>query len=81
MDQANRQKAKIIDTAKQEAMEERKNILNQAKEEIESEVNRAKEKLRKDISELALLGAQKIIQKNVDSSTTNDIIDDLVSKK
>ncbi len=81
IDQANKRKTKIIDDAKQEALEERNKILSQAKEEIESEVNRAREKLRREISELAVLGARKIVEKNIDSNATSNIIDDLISKK
>jgi F-type H+-transporting ATPase subunit b len=81
MEQANKRQAKIIDDAKSAANEERIKIIEHAKEEAEAEANRIREKLRKEVAELAVRGAEKIIKKNIDASTTADIINDLVGSK
>lgn len=81
MEQANKRQAKIIDDAKSAANEERLKIIEHAKEEAEAEANRIREKLRKEVAELAVRGAEKIIKKNIDASTTADIINDLVGSK
>ncbi len=83
IEQANRRKSKILDEAREEATDEKSRILTQAREEIESEANKVREKLRKEAAELAVLGAEKILKKNVDKSTTSGIIDELLdsSKK
>ncbi len=80
IEQANKRQAKIIDEAKVAANEERLKIIEQAKEEAEAEANRVREKLRIEVADLALRGAEKIIKKNVDSSTTTNIINDLLAE-
>lgn len=79
MDEAVKSREKIIDSAKQEAIEEKNKILQQAKEDITSEYNKAKEKLRLEISSLVVECTQKVIEKNIDDSVTNKIVDDYVS--
>lgn len=79
LEQANKRQAKIIDDAKVAANEERVKIIEHAKEEAEAEANRIREKLRKEVAELAVRGAEKIIRKNIDASTTSGIIDDLIA--
>ena len=83
IEQANRRKSKILDEAREEATGEKSRILTQAREEIESEANKVRETLRKEAAELAVLGAERILKKNVDKSTTSGIIDELLesSKK
>ena len=54
--------------------------LFKAKEEIDLEINRAKEKLRKSVSELAIAGAEKILEKSVDSETNKDLLDKLAQE-
>ena len=48
--------------------------------EIEQETNRAKEDLRKQVSVLALAGAEKLLNKEVDSKVHTDLLNDLVKE-
>ncbi|MDX7991779.1 F0F1 ATP synthase subunit B [Xenorhabdus sp. Reich] len=80
IEQANKQKAQIIDDAKVEAELERNKIVAQAHAEIEAERKRAREELRKQVAMLAIAGAEKIIERSVDEAANSDIVDKLVAE-
>ncbi|MBI6548138.1 F0F1 ATP synthase subunit B [Xenorhabdus lircayensis] len=80
IEQANKQKALIIDDAKAEAELERNKIVAQAHAEIEAERKRAREELRKQVAMLAIAGAEKIIERSVDEAANSDIVDKLVAE-
>jgi F-type H+-transporting ATPase subunit b len=44
------------------------------------EVNRAKEELRSKVATLALAGAEKILQSNIDEKKNTDLVNDLASQ-
>ena len=70
----------LVDEAKNNAREEGERIMNAAKAEIDTELNKAKESLRRQVSELAVAGAQQILKKEVDEKAHSDILDDLAAK-
>lgn len=80
IEQANKRRAQVIDEANQDAMAEREKILNQARAEIEAERNRAKEELRKHVAALAVAGAEKILERQLDSAANSAIVDKLVAE-
>ena len=80
IEQANKRRAQIIDEANQEAMGEREKILKQAQAEIEAERNRAKEELRKHVALLAVAGAEKILERQIDKAANSDLVDKLVAE-
>ena len=51
-----------------------------AQAEIEQEVNRAKEELRHSVATLALAGAEKILQANIDESVNRKLVDNLAAQ-
>lgn len=75
IDSANKRKSVIIDEAANEAKSEKDRILKSAQVEIEAERNRTMEELRKEISVLAVSGAQKIIEAKLDSQEDQSLID------
>lgn len=77
---AHKRAAGIVDEAKEQANEERAKILANAKAEIEQETNRAREDLRASVSALAIEGAGRILQREVDSAAHAEILDDLVKQ-
>lgn len=77
---ANKRAAGIIDEARDQANEERAKILANAKAEIEQETNRAREELRASVSALAIEGAGRILQREVDRTAHADLLDDLVKQ-
>ena len=80
IEQANKRRAQIIDEANQDAMGEREKILKQAQAEIEAERNRAKEELRKHVALLAVAGAEKILERQIDKAANSDLVDKLIAE-
>ena len=77
---ANKMATKIKDQAKTDALAEKDRQMAAAVAEIEQEANRAKEDLRKQVSQLALAGAEKLLNKEVDSKVHADLLNDLVKE-
>jgi len=73
-------KAEAIESSKGEAKAEADRILAAAKAEIAQEVARAKEQLRDQVAELAVAGASKILQKDVDARVHADLLAQLKQK-
>ena len=67
-------KSETVDAAKDEAKTEADRIVAAAKSEIEQEVSRAKEQLRNQVADLAVAGASKILQREVDAKAHADLL-------
>jgi F-type H+-transporting ATPase subunit b len=67
--QAEKRAREIIEEAKQNAKTDADRIIANAKSEIDQEVNKAKEDLRAQVSNLAIEGAQKILEKEIDAKS------------
>lgn len=80
IDQANNRANQIVTDAKETAQAEGERIVAAAQAEVEQEASRAKEALRKQVSELAVVGAAKIIGKSVDASTHDELLDQLAKE-
>lgn len=80
LDQAKKRHSEIVDSAKEDARSEADKIKTGAQAEIEQEVHRAREELRKQVSVLAVAGAEKILQRSIDASVHADILDSLVAE-
>ena len=80
LDQAKKRHAEIVESAKNDARAEADKIRAGAQAEIEQEVHRAREELRKQVSVLAVAGAEKILQRSIDASAQADILDSLVAE-
>src|SRR5699024_1668115 len=61
IEKANKTANEIVEEAKQQARAEGERLLAGAKAEIDLEVNRVKDDLRKQVSVLAIAGAEKIL--------------------
>lgn len=70
----------MVDEAKLAATEEGKRLMHAAEAEIEQESNQAKEVLRKQVGELALTGAAKVLGKEIDPSTHDKLIEELAAE-
>ena len=80
IEQANQRANQIIKEAKNKAREEGAHLIQLAKNEIEQEYNAAKTELLKQISTIAVAGAQKILQREVDKASNDRLVDELVSE-
>lgn len=70
----------IVDEETQRGHDEREKIIAQGHAEIEAERNRAKEDLRKQVAALAVVGAEKILERQIDAAAHSDIVEKLVSE-
>lgn len=80
VDSAKKRHAEIVDSAKDDARTEADKIKNGALAEIDQEVNRAREQLRSKVATLAVAGAEKVIERNIDEAANNDLFDKLVKE-
>ena len=79
IEQANLHSAHLVEEAKSQAKVEGKRIVELAQGEIDREVTQAKEALRNQLASLAVIGAEKIIQRNIDPSIHNDLLNELAA--
>ncbi|MDT3662775.1 MAG: F0F1 ATP synthase subunit B [Anaerobiospirillum sp.] len=78
IDDANKQRAMILDRAAEEATTEKNRIVQAAKAEIEAERNKAREELRAEVIALAIAGAEKILDKKMDASSDHQLVKKIV---
>ena len=74
LQESEKKAAAIIEKAKDQASKEAALILEAAKKEAETEIVKLRDQLRKDVSLLAIHGAQEILKKEVDQARHNDIL-------
>ena len=74
LDQAHARANEIVADGKAAGVKERERQLEAAQAEIEQETNRAREELRGQVSAIAMAGAEKILSREIDASTHEDIL-------
>jgi len=80
IEEANRHSALLVEEAKQQARVEGDRILELAQHDIEREVTNAREDMRKQLATLAIAGAEKIIQRQLDPALHTNLLNDLASE-
>ncbi|HET7688189.1 MAG TPA: F0F1 ATP synthase subunit B [Candidatus Macondimonas sp.] len=78
--QANRRGAEMIEQAKQAAREEGERQIRSAEALIAQEVSQARESLRREVADLAMAGAARILKREIDPSAHRDLVDELVGQ-
>ncbi len=78
--QAQKRANEMVEEAKNEARAEGERLLAAAKAEIEQEANRAREQLRAQVAVLAVNGAERVLKREVDQNSHNQMLDELVSQ-
>jgi len=77
---AERQASEIVDGAKERAKVEAERIITGARAEIEQEANQAREELRKRMSDLVVIAASKILEKEVDAKAHAALIENVAKE-
>lgn len=72
--QAERRAQQIIEDAKTAARGEADKVVASAKAEIEQEAERAKQHLRERVAELAVVGAEKILRREINAAAHADML-------
>ena len=80
IEQAKKRGSAIVDEETQRGHSEREKIIAQGYSEIEAERNRTKEELRKQVATLAIAGAEKILEREIDAAAQSDIVEKLVAE-
>ncbi len=80
VEKANRRASQIVDEAKEAARHEAQIQVKLAQEQLHQEINQAKEQLRKQVAVLAVAGAEKILQKEIDAKANADLLDNLIKE-
>jgi len=77
---AQRQAADLIETAKKTASTEGARLLAAAQQQIVLETQKARDQLRTQVATLAVAGAGKLIEKEIDPRTHAQLLDNLVAQ-
>ena len=80
IEQANLHSAQLVEEAKGQAKIENQRIVEMAQGEINREVAQAKEALKTQLAKLAIAGAEKIIQRDLDAATHHAMLNDLAAE-
>ena len=80
VEQANKRAVQLVDEAKDQAREEGDRLLKAAEAEIEQEFNRAKEELRSQVAKIALSGAEKVLEADIDAQSHSVLLDKLAAE-
>ena len=80
LDQANKRGSQLVDEARAAAREEGERQLAAAQALIQQELNQAKEELRGQVVTLAITGATKVLEREVDAKAHNDMLNELAKQ-
>ena len=80
LDQAHARANEIVTEGKSDGAKERERQVAAARSEVEQETNRAREELRGQVSAIAVASAEKILQREIDSSAHQDILSKLAAE-
>jgi F-type H+-transporting ATPase subunit b len=80
IDQAQRRANEMIEEAKAAATHEGQRLIASAQEQIELEATHARESLRKDVAQLAVEAASKLLEREIDARKHADLLDKLAAQ-
>ncbi|MBM4199003.1 MAG: F0F1 ATP synthase subunit B, partial [Gammaproteobacteria bacterium] len=79
-DQAARRSNQVIEAAKQAAQDEGARIVAAARVEIATETNRARDQLRSQFGSMVVVGASRLLEREVDAKTHAQLLDRLAEE-
>ena len=77
VDQASRRSGEIIEEARATAISEGQRLVGDARQEVALEQSRARDALRKDVAVLAVAGASRLLEREIDPRAHADLIEKL----
>lgn len=80
LEQANQRSTHIVEEAKQQARTEGQRLLQLAQSDIEQSYNRVKTELTQQVTEIAIAGAKKILEREVDKAENDRLIERLLNE-
>lgn len=80
VDQAQRRANEMIEHARATATAEGQRLLSAAQQQVELEAAKARESLRRDVAQLAIETASKVLEREIDPRAHADLIDKLAAR-
>jgi F-type H+-transporting ATPase subunit b len=80
IDQASKRSNEIVDAAKQTAQSEGDRLIASAKQQIELETGKAREALRREVADLTVRSASKVLGREIDAAKHADILGQLAAE-
>jgi F-type H+-transporting ATPase subunit b len=80
LENASKKATLIIDESKGHAKEEGVRIVNAAKLDVEQEILQAKQSLTGEVSKMAIMGIEKVVEKQLDEETHKRLINDVIQE-
>ena len=80
IDQATHHASEIVEQAKGTATSEGQRLKTAAAQEIELEASRARETLRREVAQIAVLAASKLLEREIDAKAHADLISKLATQ-
>jgi F-type H+-transporting ATPase subunit b len=80
LDQAQIRANGIVEEARTSADQERERIILSGKAEVDQQINKARDELRGQVAAIAVAGAEKILTREIDPRTHQDLLDKLAAQ-
>ncbi len=80
LDQAQARANGIVEEARAGADQERERIIASAKAEVDQQINKARDELRSQVAAIAVAGAEKILAREIDARTHQDLLNKLAAQ-
>lgn len=80
VDLAGKRSNEIVEEAKGTASDEAQRLVAQAHDEVARESSRAREQLRKEVGKLAVEGASRLLEREIDPKTHAELLDKLAAE-
>ena len=80
LDQASKRSNEMVEEAKGTAIAEAERLVAQAHEDAGLEVTRARESLRREVGRLAVEGASRLLEREIDPKTHAELLDKLAAE-
>jgi F-type H+-transporting ATPase subunit b len=80
LDQAQSRAGGIVDEARVSADQERERIIQSARADVDQQINKARDELRGQVASIAVAGAEKILAREIDPRTHQDLLNKLAEQ-
>lgn len=77
---AEKRASEIVEEAKDDARTEGERMIASARNELDQELNRVREQLRGQVASIAIAGAEKVLEREVDEKTHDELLTKLAAQ-
>lgn len=80
IEEAHKRASHIVEVAKEDARVEGERLLSLSKNEAAKEFQKAREELKTQIATIAMIGAEKILERSIDAEANSELLDKLITE-